>query len=92
MKSITIRDLRPRWPAIEKTLQIENELIITRDGKPVARLVRVIPETSKRKRWTLEEHTKWIKKVWSDKIFPSADAAIARDRAGGWERESGWKN
>ena len=51
MKKITIRDLRQCWPETEKTLQVENELIITRDGQPVAKLVRVVPK--KRKTQTL---------------------------------------
>jgi hypothetical protein len=28
MKTITIQDLRQRWPETEKTLQLENELIL----------------------------------------------------------------
>src|SRR6267378_3843738 len=35
MKTITIRDLRQRWPEAEAALQIEEEIIITRDSKPV---------------------------------------------------------
>ena len=89
MKTITIRDLRQRWPETEKTLQVENELIITRDGEPVAKLVRVVREKPKRKRWNPEEHMRWLKKVWGNKMMPSSDAAIARDRADRWEKESG---
>jgi antitoxin (DNA-binding transcriptional repressor) of toxin-antitoxin stability system len=81
VKTITIRDLRQRWPETEKTLQVENELIITRDGQPVAKLVRVaLPET-KRKRWNPEEHKKWIKKVYGNKVFPSSDEQLAVARA-----------
>jgi len=89
MKTITIRDLRQRWPETEKTLQVENELLITRDGEPVAKLVRVVPEKRKRKRWDPKEHMRWMKKVWGNKVFPSSDARIARDRADRWEKESG---
>jgi hypothetical protein len=32
MKTITVRDLRQRWPAAERLLQTEHELVITRDG------------------------------------------------------------
>ena len=39
MKSLTIRELRQDWPEAEKTLRAEEEIIITRDGKPVAKLV-----------------------------------------------------
>ena len=40
MKSITIRDLRQRWPEAESLLKTEKEILVTRDSKPVARLVR----------------------------------------------------
>ena len=65
-KTITIRDLRRRWPETEKTLQVENELIITRDGRPVAKLVRVAEEKAKRKRWNPEEHAARIKKIFGN--------------------------
>ena len=32
-------DLRQRWPETEKALQKEHEILITRDSKPVAKLV-----------------------------------------------------
>ena len=41
MKTITIRDLRRRWPAAEAALKVEEEILITRDSKPVAKLVPV---------------------------------------------------
>ena len=37
MKPITIRDLRQRWPEAEAALKVEDEIIITRDSKPVAK-------------------------------------------------------
>ena len=81
MKTITIRDLRQRWPETEKSLQIENEIVITRDGEPVAKLVRLVPPKAKRKRWNPEEHMKWIKKVYGNKVFPSIDEELAKARA-----------
>ena len=81
MKTITIRDLRQRWPETEKTLQVENELIITRDGQPVARLVRVAKPDAKRKRWNPEEHKKWIKKVWGNRQVSLVDKYLQADRA-----------
>ena len=76
MKTITIRDLRQRWPAAEAALQVENEILITRDSKPVAKLVRVTPSLGKQKRWSPEEHRKWIRKVFGNKVFPSSDARL----------------
>jgi antitoxin (DNA-binding transcriptional repressor) of toxin-antitoxin stability system len=81
MKTISIRDLRQRWPETEKSLQIEHEIVITRDGEPVAKLVRVVREKSKRKRWNPEEHAARIKKILGNKVFPSIDKELAEARA-----------
>lgn len=80
MKTITIRDLRQRWPETEAALKVEDEILITRDSKPVAKLVRISAAESKRPRWDAEEHAQWQKKVSSGKISRS-DAALAQDRA-----------
>ena len=73
MRTITIRDLRQRWPEAEAALQTEEEIIVTRDSNPVAKLVRVTQAEAKRPRWTPEEHRRWIKKVYGKKVFPSSD-------------------
>jgi antitoxin (DNA-binding transcriptional repressor) of toxin-antitoxin stability system len=86
MQTITIRDLRQRWPEAEAALQVEDEILITRDSKPVARLVRIVPEKGRRKRWNPDEHAKWLKRVWGNKTMPSSDAAFARARAERWEK------
>jgi len=80
MKTITIRDLRQRWPEAEAALQIEDEILITRDARPVAKLVRVAPERAKRPRWDPEEHARWQKRVAGGKLSRS-DAALAASRA-----------
>jgi antitoxin (DNA-binding transcriptional repressor) of toxin-antitoxin stability system len=80
MKTITIRDLRQRWPEAEAALQIENEILITRDSKPVAKLVRVSNAAVKRPRWDVEAHARWQKKISGGKISRS-DAALAESRA-----------
>ena len=81
MKTITIRDLRQRWPEAEAALQVEDEILITRDSKPVAKLVRVTQSEAKRRRWNPEEHRRWIKKVFGNKVFPSSDKRLAAARA-----------
>jgi antitoxin (DNA-binding transcriptional repressor) of toxin-antitoxin stability system len=80
MKSITIRDLRQRWPETERTLQAENELIITRDGRPVAKLVRVSAQRPKRTRWNPDAHKEWLKKVWRNKQVRLVDKYLQVDR------------
>ena len=80
MKTITIRDLRQRWPEAEAALKLEPEILITRDSKPVAKLVRVSPPASKRLRWNMERHARWQRKVSGGKLSHS-DAALAAGRA-----------
>ncbi len=80
MKTITIRDLRQRWPEAEAALQIEGEILITRDSKPVARLLRVAAEGPNRCRWNPEEHAQWQRRVSGGKLSRS-DAALAATRA-----------
>jgi antitoxin (DNA-binding transcriptional repressor) of toxin-antitoxin stability system len=80
MKTITIRDLRQRWPEAEAALQVEDELIITRDSKPVAKLVRITAEAPKRPRWNAAEHARWQRKVSRGKVSRS-DEALGASRA-----------
>ena len=80
MKTITIRDLRQRWPEAEAALQIEDEILITRDSKPVAKLVRVTAESPRRARWNPEEHARWQRRVSGRKLSRS-DEALATARA-----------
>jgi antitoxin (DNA-binding transcriptional repressor) of toxin-antitoxin stability system len=80
MKTMTIRDLRQRWPEAEAALQIEDEILITRDSRPVAKLVRVVPTAARRPRWDPEEHARWQRKVSGGKLSRS-DTALQDDRA-----------
>lgn len=81
MKTITIRDLRQRWPEAEAALKIEDEILITRDSRPVAKLVRVVPQKPKRKRWDPEKHAARIRDIFGNKVFPSIDKELAEARA-----------
>jgi antitoxin (DNA-binding transcriptional repressor) of toxin-antitoxin stability system len=79
MKTISIRDLRQKWPEAESRLQVEGEIIITRDTKPVARLVRYVESEKPRQRFDPAAHARWQKK-WNggktvrlvDKYLPAA--------------------
>ena len=84
MKTITIRDLRLRWPETEQALEVEREMIITRDGRPVAKLVRVVQEEKKRRRWDPEEHRRWQEKVSHGRVADWVDKALTRSRADCW--------
>jgi antitoxin (DNA-binding transcriptional repressor) of toxin-antitoxin stability system len=81
MKTITVRHLRQRWPEAEASLQVEKEILITRDSRPVAKLVRVTPPETKRKRWNPDEHAARIRKILGDKTLPSVGEDLSKSRA-----------
>lgn len=80
MKTITIRDLRQRWPHAEALLQVENELLVTRDGAPVAKLVRIVPDTRRRKRFDPAEHRAWQVRLFGKRTVAWVDRALAESR------------
>jgi antitoxin (DNA-binding transcriptional repressor) of toxin-antitoxin stability system len=80
MKTMTIRDLRQRWPEAEAALELEDEILITRDGTPVAKLTRVSTLEKPRRRWNVQEHARWQKRVAGGKTSQS-DEALALSRA-----------
>jgi antitoxin (DNA-binding transcriptional repressor) of toxin-antitoxin stability system len=80
MKTITIRDLRQHWPEAEAALQVEKEVLITRDSKPVAKLVLVAEATAKRRRWDPEAHKRWLRKVWGNRQVSLVDKYLKADR------------
>ena len=43
MTSMTVRDVRLHWPKAEKALAEGEEILITRDSRPVARLLPLVP-------------------------------------------------
>lgn len=81
MKTITVRDLRQRWPEAEAALQVEKEMIITRAGKPVAKLVRFEEPPKKRKRFDPAAHAKWMDEVYGKgKTFNVVDRLMTEER------------
>ena len=81
MKTITVRDVRQRWPHAEALLQVEKELLVTRDGKPVAKLVRIGPESGRRKRFDPVEHRAWQARLFGKRRVAWVDRALAESRA-----------
>ena len=79
MKTVTIRDLRQRWPETEKALEMEHEILITRDSKPVAKLVRYV-EPVKRKRFDPAAHAKWQRRISGGKVTRWVDEGLLRER------------
>lgn len=80
MKTISVRDLRQRWPQAEALLQIENEIIITRDAKPVAKLVRIIERPTARKRFDPEAHARWQRRMAGGRVSRWVDGAVREGR------------
>ena len=80
MKTLSIRDLRQRWPAAEALLRTEREIVITRDSKPVARLVRIEPDVGRRRRFDPVAHAKWQRRMSGGKVTRWVDRALAEAR------------
>lgn len=80
MKTIAVRDLRQRWPQAEAMLEAEGEIIITRDSKPVAKLVRLVEAPKSRKRFDPDKHAAWQARVGGRRVVRWVDEFLARDR------------
>ncbi len=82
MKTVSIRDLRQKWPAIERGLKGSEGLLVTRDSKPVARLLP-LENAAKggRPQFHAKDQVQWLKKIWgTTETLPWVDAALAQDR------------
>jgi hypothetical protein len=72
--------LRQRWPETEKALQREHEILITRDSRPVAKLIRYVAPEKPRKRFDPISHGKWQRKLSGGKITRWVDEGLLRER------------
>jgi antitoxin (DNA-binding transcriptional repressor) of toxin-antitoxin stability system len=80
VKTITVRDLRQRWPKAESMLEREKELVVTRDGKPVAKLVRVREARAARKRFDPRAHARWQVRVSGRRTVRWVEEFLFADR------------
>jgi len=80
MKTVTVRDLRQRWPETERALQTEKEILVTRDSKPVAKLVRYVEPDKPRKRFDPVSHGKWQQKMSRGKMTRWVDEGLLKER------------
>lgn len=80
MKTITVRDVRQRWPEAERSLALEGEIVITRDGKPVARLLPVEPVEDNRPRFDPVENRKRREKLWGKGTVIDSLTGLLEDR------------
>ena len=67
VKTISVRDLRQRWPEARARLQREGEIFITRDAKPVAKLVRIDERPKPRRRFDPAAHARWQRTIAAGK-------------------------
>jgi len=77
---MTVRDIRHHWPKAEKTLRTEQEILITRDSKPVAKLVRLAPARSRRKRFSAAEQAQWARKIHGSTSTQWVDKTLLAER------------
>jgi antitoxin (DNA-binding transcriptional repressor) of toxin-antitoxin stability system len=80
MKTVTVRDLRQRWPETERALQVEREIVVTRDSKPVARLVRYVEPGKPRPRFDPVSHGKWQRRMSGGRVTRWVDDGLLRER------------
>lgn len=84
METVTIRELRQNWPAVEKRLAAGGELAVTRDGTAVALLAPPRSAAAKRsaKRFEPAAHARLIRKIWgTEKPSFTTDQSLAEERA-----------
>ena len=80
MKSVTVRDLRQRWPETEKALQTEAEIVVTRDSKPVAKLVRFTAPAAVRTRFDPVAHAAWQRRMSGGTVTRWVDEGLLAER------------
>jgi antitoxin (DNA-binding transcriptional repressor) of toxin-antitoxin stability system len=80
MKTVTVRDLRQRWPETERVLQKEHEILITRDSRPVAMLVRYVEPKKPRKRFDPVSHGRWQQKLSGGRMTRWVDDGLLAER------------
>lgn len=80
MKTLAIRDLRLHWPVAEKALETEDEIVVTRDGKPVAKLVRFPKMAPAHPRFDPKEHLAKLRKILNRKGRQTVDEQLGESR------------
>jgi len=83
MRTMSVRDIRQRWPEAERALQTEGEIIVTRDARPVARLLRLAERPLRALgRLDLAELRRWRQRFWRGQPpQPPTGEWLDRDRA-----------
>ena len=62
---MSVRDIRLKWPEAERKLATVGEIVVTRDSKPVARILPYEPRRRRaRQRFDPAEHARWLRRFW----------------------------
>lgn len=79
---MSVRDVRLNWPVAEKALGRVLEVVVTRNSKPVARILPYeAPPATRRKRFDAAAHLRWLEEFWRERDpGPSSDELLRRDR------------
>jgi antitoxin (DNA-binding transcriptional repressor) of toxin-antitoxin stability system len=82
MKTMSVRDIRQNWPEAERALREEGEIIVTRDSKPVARIVPIAGTVvATRSRLDPDALRRWRARFWKGQPKqPSTDRTLEMDR------------
>jgi antitoxin (DNA-binding transcriptional repressor) of toxin-antitoxin stability system len=83
MTRMTVSQVRLHWTTAEKALAKGEEIVVTRNAKPVARLLP-FPSDKKRasQRFDPALHMRKLRRFWQGKPEqPSVDELLAQDRA-----------
>ena len=59
---------------------VEKEIVITRDAKPVAKLVRIDERSTPRKRFDPAAHARWQRRIAGGKVARWVDRAVREAR------------
>ena len=80
MKTISVAELNDHWSDATQWLDTDGEVLLTQDAKPVARLTKIQPPSTK-KAFSLAEHQTWQRSVFGDeKLEPWVDKSLAQER------------
>ncbi len=81
MKTISVRDIRLHWPKAEQVLRLHGELVVTRDGTPVARLLPFEAAVPSPQQFEPAAHLRWLAGFWKGRaVKPSTNDWVAEDR------------
>ena len=73
MKTASVRDLRYDFPKVEAWLKAGEVIQITTRNKVIGRLVNEPAATAEVPKFDLEEHRKWMKDLWGDRVVSAAE-------------------